>query len=63
MIDLVRKKGDGIDVGKLEEALGCEVVETSALKGIGLKETAEKAMALAKSGYKTTPPAFFSDTV
>ena len=33
MIDLVRKNGDQIDLAKLGEALGCEVVEMSALKG------------------------------
>ena len=35
MIDLVRKNGDEIDLKKLGEALGCEVVETSALKNEG----------------------------
>lgn len=33
MIDLVRKNGDRIDLGKLSRELGCEVVEISALKG------------------------------
>ena len=33
MIDLVRKNGDTINLHKLGEALGCEVVEMSALKG------------------------------
>ena len=35
MIDLVRKNGDKIDLGRLGEALGCEVVSMSALKGEG----------------------------
>ena len=35
MIDLVRKNGDTIDLAKLGAALGCEVVEMSALKGEG----------------------------
>ena len=35
MIDLVRKSGDTIDLGRLGEALGCEVVSMSALKGEG----------------------------
>ena len=38
MIDLSRKNGDKINTEKLAVALGCEVVETSALKGIGLDE-------------------------
>ncbi|MEG0777919.1 MAG: ferrous iron transport protein B [Oscillospiraceae bacterium] len=48
MIDVVRKNGDMINLLKLGAALGCEVVETSALKGIGSKEVAEKAVALAE---------------
>ncbi|MDO5707223.1 MAG: ferrous iron transport protein B [Andreesenia angusta] len=42
MIDVVRKRGDVIDIKKLEKRLGCKVVETSALKGIGLKELIEE---------------------
>ena len=47
MIDLVRKNGDTIDLAKLGTALGCEVVEMSALKGEGGMTAAEKAVALA----------------
>ncbi|MBP3851449.1 MAG: ferrous iron transporter B, partial [Erysipelotrichaceae bacterium] len=50
MIDLVRKNGDTIDVPKLEQALGCKVIEISALKGEGSKQAAEVAMELAKAG-------------
>lgn len=53
MIDVVRKNGDVIDIKKLSQALGCEVIEASALKGIGSKEVAEKAIDLAKA-KKTT---------
>ncbi|WP_286906687.1 ferrous iron transport protein B [Clostridium sp. UBA1652] len=53
MIDVVRKNGDTIDIKKLSQALGCEVIEASALKGIGSKEVAEKAIELAKA-KKTT---------
>ncbi|ERK29719.1 ferrous iron transport protein B [Clostridium intestinale] len=53
MIDVVRKNGDTIDIKKLSQALGCEVIEASALKGIGSKEVAEKAIDLAKA-KKTT---------
>ena len=48
MMDLVKKSGDRIDTQKLGAALGCEVVETSALKGGGLDEAAERAIRLAK---------------
>ena len=33
MMDVVRKNGDQIDGAKLSAALGCPVVETSAIKG------------------------------
>ena len=42
MIDVTRKNGDVIQLKKLGEALGCEVVETSALKGMGSQEVAKK---------------------
>jgi len=47
MIDLVRKHGDTINLQKLGEALGCEAIETSALKGEGSKQAAEKAAEIA----------------
>lgn len=52
MMDIVEKSGDQIYIDKLSKKLGCEVVEISALKGTGIKEAAEKAVALAK-GKKT----------
>lgn len=64
MIDIVRKNGDVIDLKKLGEALGCEVVETSALKGTGSREAAERAAALA--GREAPPnslPSVFSGSV
>ena len=47
MIDLVSKNGDKISPDKLSKSLGCEVVEISALKGTGIQEVADKAVALA----------------
>ena len=52
MVDLVRKNGDKIDIKKLSKELGCDIIETSALKGIGSKEAAKKAIDLARSGSK-----------
>lgn len=63
MIDVVRKNGDVIDLKKLGSALGCEVVETSALKGIGAKEAAAKAIAVAKSHELGERPHVFSGSV
>ncbi len=48
MIDLVRKNGDQLNLKKLGEALGCPVVEISALKNEGMDKVAETAMELAK---------------
>lgn len=63
MIDVVKKNGDQIDTKKLSEALGCEVVETSAVKGIGSKEVTERAYAIAKAKSRTVPQHSFSELV
>ena len=63
MIDIVRKNGDQIDLSKLGAALGCEVVETSALKGIGAKEAAAKAISAARSNTLSERPHVFSGSV
>lgn len=63
MIDIVQKTGDTIDLKKLSQALGCEVVETSALKHIGLKEVAEAAIRAAKEKKPVQPPSVFEGTV
>lgn len=44
MMDIVNKNGDKIYIDKLSKKLGCDVVEISALKGIGVKEAANKAV-------------------
>ena len=63
MIDLVRKNGDTIDLAKLGTALGCEVVEMSALKGEGGLEAAEKAVALAQDRKAGELPHVFTGSV
>ena len=50
MMDLVRKNGDSIDLKKLGELLGCQVVEMSALKGEGNMEAAKAAIVAAHKG-------------
>ena len=62
MMDLVRKKGDSINLKELSRQLGCKVVEISALKGDGVKEAAQAAIEAAKSG-KTLPQHNFSGPV
>ena len=63
MIDLVRKNGDTIDLAKLGKALGCEVVEMSALKGEVGMEAAEKAVSLARSRKAGELPHVFTGSV
>ncbi len=48
MMDIVEKNGDKVNIGKLSEKLGCEVVEISALKGTGVEKAAQKAVNVAK---------------
>ena len=55
MIDIVNKRGDKIDTARLSQELGCPVVETSGLKGTGVMEAAEKAIA---EGGKKAPAHF-----
>lgn len=52
MMDIVEKNGDKIDLHKLSKIIGCPVIETSALKGRGIKEAADKAVELAKQKRK-----------
>ncbi len=63
MIDLVRKNGDKIDLGKLSSALGCEVVEMSALKNEGGVTAAEKALTLAQEHKSGELPHVFTGSV
>ena len=49
MMDVVRKNGDIINIKELSNAMGCEVVEISALKETGIKDAAEKAVKIAQS--------------
>ena len=54
MIDVVRKNGDHLDIALLSKRLGCPVVEISALKGTGIEEAAE--IAIAAAGSEPHPP-------
>ena len=63
MIDLVRKNGDAIDLEKLGNALRCEVVEISALKGEGCFEAAKKAVEKARSHTHGDMPHVFNGGV
>lgn len=62
MMDIVQKNGDDIDIKALSNALGCVVVEISALKETGIQEAAEAAIEAARSG-KTFHRHIFSGAV
>ncbi len=63
MMDLVRKNGDVIDLSKLGQALGCQVVEMSALKGEGDKAAAEAAVRAAQTKRVGELPHVFTGSV
>ena len=63
MMDLVRKNGDQIDLKKLSAALGCEVVEMSALKSEGSKAAAERAVAVGQNHRAGELPHVFTGSV
>ena len=62
MMDVVNKNGDKIKIDELSKQLGCKIVEISALKGTGVDEAAEAAIAAAKNS-KTIPQHTFSGPV
>jgi ferrous iron transport protein B len=61
MIDVLKRSGDKVDTEKLSSMLGCRIIETSALKGTGVKE-AVLAAEEAGSGTAVVPrPCFARD--
>ena len=62
MMDIVSKNGDVIDITELSRALGCPVLEISALKETGIIEAADAAIEAAKNG-NIVPMHIFSGTV
>ena len=63
MMDIIKKSGDKIDIQKLGASIGCEIVETSALKGTGSLDAAEKAIGLASAKLAAAPQHRFSKQV
>lgn len=63
MMDIVAKNGDKIELNRLSRDMGCEVVEISALKGTGINEAAEKAVAAASAKDKKLPVHHFQKKV
>ena len=63
MMDIVKKRGENINVSKLSKIIGCPIVETSALKGNGLKILIEKALDLLSQEYSYKPLDIFSNEI
>ncbi|MQN01227.1 MAG: ferrous iron transport protein B [Lachnospiraceae bacterium] len=63
MMDVVRKNGDQIDTKKLGEALGCQVVEISALKGDNVDEPVKLAVKAAMAKKVGELPHVFTGSV
>lgn len=62
MMDVVKKHGDKINIAELSRALGCTIVEISALKGQGVMEAAAAAIDAVQTA-KTVPMHTFSGVV
>ena len=63
MMDIVAKNGDKIDVKRLSEELGCDVVEISALKGTGIDKAVASIVKAVKGKFKMVSPHSFSGCV
>ena len=62
MVDVLRKRGDQIELETLSRRLGCPAVEISALKNTGIDEAVAVAIETAKHG-RTIPHHIFSGEV
>ena len=63
MMDLVKKNGDVINLKELSRTLGCEVLETSALKDLGSLAVAEKAIFTAQKKIVPEAPHYTTPRV
>ena len=63
MMDLVRKNGEVLDIEKLGKDIGCKVVEISALRGEGIDQLAQRAVAIARGKKKNQPAHRFDGCV
>ncbi len=62
MLDIMEKSGVSVEIEKLSQALGCKVVQISALKGTGIRKAAEIAISLAQNEKEADAvPAFCED--
>ena len=58
MMDIVKKRGDIINISELSKVLGCEIIETSALRGQGTMEAAKAALKAVEQEIKPVKKVF-----
>ena len=66
MMDVVRKKGDKIDLEKISEQLGCPMIEVAAIRETGIDSLISQALSLAEaavSDKKNMFPALVEEAV
>ena len=63
MMDILRKNGDKINIEKISKAIGCPIMEISALKEEGIFEAIEVAVEAARRGQVVVPGHHFSGVV
>ena len=63
MMDLVRKNGEELNIDRLSKDTGCKVVEISALKGEGIDQLIQRAVAIVKSRKNIQPAHKFDGCV
>ena len=63
MMDLVRKNGEELNIDRLSKDTSCKVVEISALKGEGIDQLIQRAVAIAKSRKNIQPAHKFDGCV
>jgi ferrous iron transport protein B len=63
MMDIMRKNNETLNLEGLSKALGCPVVEISAIKGEGIDLAVEEAIRLAKAKKTVHPAHYFSGEV
>ena len=63
MMDLVKKNGEQLNIETLGKDIGCKVVEISALRGDGIDQLAQRAVAIAREKKKNQPAHRFDGCV
>ena len=63
MMDVVAKNGDKINIQQLSKAIGCDVVEISALKATGIEEVIETSIKTIKNSNNFVAKHNFSGSV